>query len=649
MASHFAQGNNKRKGAPARRGVPQIQRYSRDAGHSQATGHSRAEASYYAAARRGGSRGGGSGRGKKVGIAVGVLLAVLLVVGGTCGVLLYRSAMSVRDRASATMAQVDVVKEALKTGDSETLDAAVGDIQEQVAAINAEVHTPLWGLATLVPVIGQDISSVQKFGDAAVVLVDDALVPIADSVSGVGLSSLFNDGEVNVELLQTLSDTLSGSLPAIQESVDTIASLPEAHIPQLAEVFDRVQGPVAEMRGIVANAEPILKLLPQIFGADGSRTYLVIAQNNAELRSLGGLPGSWGTISIDDGKISMGEFESIIHHEDLGRQVDLTDEELNAAHVLNMGKDSAQLNYLPDFARVGELANEFWAQEGNDYADGVIAVDPVFLQRLLALTGGFEAPDGTTVDGTNAAGVLMSDTYWKLGNDSSAQDEYFSAVASLAFGHVMNHLGEVGLTDLMGVVQDSGEDGRLLVWMANEDEQAFMEQLGVDGELGDDPAKPQLGVFLNDDTYSKISWYASCYTEIGEGVRNADGTITYDVTTTLTNTITESEAAAAPSYVSGVHATKRSASDMLNHVFIVAPAGGTISNFSVSEGAVSDDYGVVETTLYGHQFIRTSTHLLGGESAVFTYQVTVSAEATEPLSLRTTPLAQESLMQAPSE
>ena len=56
------------------------------------------------------------------------------------------------------------------------------------------------------------------------------------------------------------------------------------------------------------------------------------------------------------------------------------------------------------------------------------------------------------------------------------------------------------------------------------------------------------------------------------------------------------------------------------------------------------EYGIKETSLSGLQVYRTRTHLLSGETATFTYQVTVSAEATEPLALRTTPLAQESLM-----
>ena len=585
-------------------------------------------------------------RGKKAGIVVGIVLAVLLVVGGTCGVLMYRSAMSVKAQAQEIMDQVDPLKEALKSGDATALDSSVGTVQENMASINAEVHGPLWTLASFLPVVGEDVQSVRSLGEAGQALVDEVLVPIANDVSGTGVSGLFKDGVVNVGLVQSISETVSSSLPTIESSLDTIASLPEAHIPQLAEVLDRVQGPSEQAQGLVGQAKPFLDLLPQMLGADGqTRTYIVIAQNNSELRSTGGLPGAWGTISVTDGAISMGEFQSILHAD--GLQVEATAEE-RAATMTNVDTDPAQVNCIPDFSRVGKLAKDYWAQAGYGDVDGVIAVDPIFLQRLLALTGGVTAPDGTVVDGSNAAQEILSGTYWKYGSDPNAQDAYFASVAGLAFSQIMGNLGNADITDLIEVIGQSGADGRLLAWMANEEEQALMEAIGVSGALGTDPLEPVLGVYLNDDTYSKISWYASCYTTVGEGVKNADGTTTYDVTTTLVNTITPEEAATAPKYVYGGNEEKRDNSDMLNYVYFVAPAGGTITNLTETNGAVFDGYGFAETTLNGLQFFRTRTHLRTGESAVFTYQVTVSAEATEPLSVRTTPLAQESLMQAPA-
>ena len=627
MASHFAPKDNQK-------------------GNRKVSAHnySRSDVAYYSNARSGGRRGGSGGRhrGRTVGIVIAAVLAVLLVAGGTCGFFLYRSAMNVKDSASIIMAQASTLKDSLKNGDETGLTTSLNAIVSNTNDIKAEVSSPLWTAASFIPVVGEDVRSVQTLGNVASELVNDALVPVATNLSGTGLSDLLQDGAVNVDLIRTISGSVSEALPVIQSSIDTVSSLPEAHIPQLREVLGQVQGPMNEAKGMVDQIEPILNLLPQMLGADGqTRTYLVIAQNNSELRATGGLPGSWGTVSVSDGVISMGEFQTILHDE--GLQVDITDEE-RAAIATNMDTDPAQVNCTADFTRVGQLARDYWAQEGLGDVDGVIAIDPVFLQRLLSLTSGFTAADGETVDGTNASKVLLSDTYWKFGNDGSAQDAYFSSVAGLAFETIMNNLGNAGMTDLMDVVEQSGKDGRLLVWMANEDEENLMVNMGLSGRLETDPTKPVLGVYFNDDTYSKISWYASASTTVGEGVKNADGTTTYDVTTTLTNTITPEEAASAPAYISGNNGAKRDASDMLDFVFFYAPAGGTITDFQASDGALFEDYGIADETLTGLQVLRMRTHLLAGETATFTYKVTVSADAAEPLAVRTTPLAQESLM-----
>ena len=158
--------------------------------------------------------------------------------------------------------------------------------------------------------------------------------------------------------------------------------------------------------------------------------------------------------------------------------------------------------------------------------------------------------------------------------------------------------------------------------------------------------EPERAMMVLNAIYSQPDLYNTLIYGIeGEDyTKNADGTTTYNVTTTLTNTITPEEAASAPLYIYGGNADKRDNSDMLHFVYFIAPAGGAITNFSASDGLIFIDYGINQATLSGLQFIRVRTHLRSGESGTFTYQVTVPAEATQPLALRTTPLAQESLM-----
>lgn len=631
MASHFA---------------PKHERTKRSAGGSYASpSRSRYNVDYYTSSWKGSGRGRGDCHpGRVVPVVIASILAVVVIAGGAYGFMLYRSVMTVKDSAQEIMSQASGLKEALKSGEEGAISDTVYSIVTNTNTIESEVSSPLWTAATFLPVVGEDVKSVQTLGTVAHDLVYDALVPISDSLSGSGLSGLFQDGAVNVELVKSISSSVSEAAPVVRRSLETISALPEAHIPQIAEILDRVKDSSGQVEGLLDEIEPLLKVLPQMLGGDGQeRTYLIIAQNNSELRSAGGLPGSWGELTVKDGVFSIGEFTTLVNEP--GFDVEVTQEE-HDHFGLTIGTNAAQLTMTPDFMRVGEIAQGYWKQAGYGTVDGVISIDPVFLQRLLTLTGGFVASDGETIDGTNAAQVLLSGTYWKFGNDGAAQDEYFGSIAGQAFQQIMGNLGNVGLTDLVETISQAGEDGRFLVWMDNEQEEQAMDELGLSGALGQDPTVPVLGVYFNDATVSKISWYASTHTEVGEGVRNEDGTTTYDVTTTLTNTISEEDAANAPEYVTGGAADKRDKSDMLDYVYFFAPAGGRISDFLVSDGGtVREGSAGVDTTIYGLQVKYIYVHARAGETVTFTYKVTVSAEATQPLSVRTTPLAQESLGQ----
>ena len=100
------------------------------------------------------------------------------------------------------------------------------------------------------------------------------------------------------------------------------------------------------------------------------------------------------------------------------------------------------------------------------------------------------AADGTVVDGSNAANELLS-VYWRYPEGGDAQDAVFASVASGAFNQLLGGLGEVGFTNLFKVIKRGGDEGRLLMWMANEAEENAVVQMGFGGTLSADPTKPQ--------------------------------------------------------------------------------------------------------------------------------------------------------------
>ena len=576
-------------------------------------------------------------RGRRIAAIVGAVVAVLVVVCGVCGVLVYRDAMDVLDQSKDAMAQAATISDDLKNGNGDELNSTVQGMASEVSSMHAKTSGPLWVAASYVPVLGDDIRAARGVVEQADNLMQNALMPVAQSLQGVSLSTLLQDGTVDVKTLESVSAALSQAQPVVEQASEAIEALPQAHIGKVRDAVDKVRGPIASAAETLKGFNEIAPVLPQMLGASGTRNYLLVAQNLAELRSTGGLPGSMGVLTIDNGHISLNEFvpATSLDNED-GGHYGITDEEM-AIWGKNdrLGKHICDTNLIPDFARDSQIWSEWWQDKKGSSVDGVIAIDPVLLQKLLALTGGIEV-NGHTIDGTNAAKALLNDAYNEMPIDQT--DQFFSDVASQAFDHVMGSLGSISLPDLAQTLGDAVGEQHLFAWMANADEQALVEKAGAAGTLGNDSANPQLGVFISDDTYSKKSWFFSTDTQVSDGTANADGTTTYHVTTTLTNHLTADEADNSASYITGCNIDRRDNTDMVMWIYLVAPAGGSISNVSQEGGDVTlQDF--TELPYNGLSVTFANPRIDGGETMTVTYAVTCAAGAA-PMTVRTTPTAQ---------
>ena len=89
----------------------------------------------------------------------------------------------------------------------------------------------------------------------------------------------------------------------------------------------------------------------------------------------------------------------------------------------------------------------------------------------------------------------------------------------------------------------SVEQGHVVVWSAHEDEQNLIADSAISGKLITEGAKPQVGVYISDETESKMDWYLhrEVTTEFQKVARN--GANQYTVHIKLQNTMTAEEAA----------------------------------------------------------------------------------------------------------
>ena len=587
------------------------------------------------APRSGGN--GGSDKSRIIKIVAGVIGALVLVV-ALSGLMVYRDAQALVSQKSGLMSQATTLTKGIMSGDSEAVKTSSQSIASQVSSMRSTTSSPFWAIASAIPVAGDDIRAARGLVEQADNLCQNAMLPAVSALDGVSLASLGRDETVNLDKLQNVLAALSQVAPVVNQSATAINDLPTPHMGQLKDAIDSVKEPLNSLSDLMTQLNSYGSLLPQMLGSDGTtRTYLLAAQNNAELRPTGGLPGSIGTLTITDGHIELGEFISTgsINGLEGASAYGVTEEE-TALFGDRVGQITNDTNFIPDFSRVGTLFSEIWESKTGTHIDGVIAVDPVFVQSLLKLTGGIEVK-GYTIDGDNAAKVILNDAYNTMPTDET--DGFFADVASAAFDKVTGNLKNVNLTDLITTVEDGIKNQHFMVWMDNDAEEDAAKEVGAAGELKTDSSNPVLGVFAADDTWSKKSWFFSANTEVSEGTQNSDGTVTYHVTSTFTNNLTAELAAQNVSYVTGYNPLRRDETDMVMWVYLFAPAGGSISNVS-SSGADLSLMDFREMSYNGFQVMEAEPRIAGGETLTVTYDVTCAANSA-PLTVRQQPTAQK--------
>lgn len=190
------------------------------------------------------------------------------------------------------------------------------------------------------------------------------------------LKNGIGDVEVNVGLLQA---RLSGDyswLPAkwrstLQKEGDTLN----------------------EIRGKINLGKEAIGLLPEFFGLDGKRReYMVLFQNESELRPTGGFIGSYGLVSFQGGKLI--DFKVKDVYEADGQLKGHVEPPWEIKTYLNEANwYMRDANWKADFMQSSADIQWFLEKEVNQKVDGVIGVDLAVAKSILGVIGEVYVPD----------------------------------------------------------------------------------------------------------------------------------------------------------------------------------------------------------------------------------------------------------------
>lgn len=573
-------------------------------------------------------------RRRKILIGVLVIIAVLAVFAGA----FVWSALQAKNELQQAVSSAQGLQQTIVDSDKSKREEQVNTFSDHVSKAYKQTSSPLWQLASVVPYVGDDISAVRTMVAAMENISSQALPQLLQAADNIDLNNVHvENGTIEISGLEASQRPLQIADDTIDKAtreVKTVKAVKTPHVAQIADALKTVETYCEKLDSMVHSLNSIVQVLPSMLGTESHvnnapRNYLILAQTNAEARPSGGLTGSLGLVTVQGGHVSLQPFVSDSEIQNADEPVvDLTAEE-RLLFTDKLGKDIRDVNFTPDFPRTGEIVSAMWNRQYGVAVDGVIAIDPLFLQNMLAVTGGVAMPDGSTLDGANTAQTLLHDVYARMAPQET--DEYFAVAAQAAFNHIMQNAGN--FKSYVKALSTSVEQGHVMVWSAHEDEQNLIADSAISGRLITEGAKPQVGVYISDETESKMDWYLhrEVTTEFQKVARN--GANQYTVHIKLQNTLTAEEAASEAEYVTG-GGNIVPKGQIKTALFIYAPANGRLVDWEFQN---ADDYKGV--TLHNGLTVGVGdVTLQPGESYEITVHVQSAPDTDEPLTLRQTPL-----------
>lgn len=496
-----------------------------------------------------------------------------------------RTALSLRTAEAAS----ERLQAQLADGDVEGAEQSARELRTSAGTAHRHSDGVLWGAATWLPWVGDDAAAVRDLSAAL-----DQVASVAPD--GVEVLATVADGRlrtpggaVDLDVLTSLQAPLGRLQQASQRASLTVDDVEPAELVgglsgRAQGFLDRLDALTSGSRGAATAAE----VLPGLLGADGPRSYLLVVQNNAEIRSTGGLPGSVAVLRAEDGRVGLG-FQGAARdfQGPPGSYAELLPGEREVFGPL-LVRDFRDAGFNPDFPRAASL----WvrhAEAARDRSfDGVLSLDPVTLAQVLRATGPIEAA-GEELRPDTAVRQLLFEPYARF-EDPARQDLFFQAAASGILDALLQARGDQA--ELVRVLAESTSQRRLQFWSPDAAVQDRLDGFPVAGALPRSQERPEVGFYLDDATEAKIQFFSRHDAAItSRGC--VDGRQLVEARMTLESRVPE-PVEALPPYVTGNGSkAPRGESRMLLRMY--APEGGELTGLEVdgrsarvSQGEVDD-------------------------------------------------------------
>jgi len=358
-----------------------------------------------------------------------------------------------------------------------SFDSAASSFQNAQKELS-DANKSLLGIADLLPNTGKEIKQ------ARLLLKSGQNLSNAASILSDGMFTVSNRTSKSPTSAISLFDVfIEEALPELEEANNSLSKIDLSALPAdnrltVKRIASGVKSIYASFSTFHKNSEEIQNIL----GENKRQRYLVVFQNNTELRPTGGFWGSFAEIDILNGEI---EKITIPGGGIYDMQGQLTEkvEAPKPLQLINGRWELQDANWFPDFPTTAKKAMWFYEQSGGPSVDGVITINATLVADLIAETGPIELPNyNMTIDSENFLFKTQKQVELDYNKKENKPKAFIGDLAPLLLEKMMNSDQEtfMGIADILS---EGLAEQDIQIYHQDPDIQNALHELGWDGAI----------------------------------------------------------------------------------------------------------------------------------------------------------------------
>lgn len=250
---------------------------------------------------------------------------------------------------------------------------------------------------------------------------------------------------------------------------------------EYAGKFEAIKGAIPLVINTISGFEQNYQIFLDILGHNGSRKYLFLFQNNQEMRASGGFIGSYGILDINEGHIKNLFIDGIFNPDGQLSERVVPPKPIQKVSAVWTMHDS---NWFPNFPTSAEKAAWFYEKTGGPTVDGVIALTPTVMQKMLEITGPIEMPQyETTVDKDNFVEKTQYEVEVDYDKEQNKPKQFIADLAPKILDKVFSVRNPQQISNVFKVLAGSLKEKHILIYSNNFNLQTIIAQQGWSGEI----------------------------------------------------------------------------------------------------------------------------------------------------------------------